>query len=55
MALKIQLEVERAARGEHWDRYYAQEGEWFFEIRMPKDEKITTLDVHFEFDGDKEK
>jgi len=49
MALQINLELEPASRGEHWDRYYAQEGEWFIEIRVPKGEKPTSTDIHFEF------
>lgn len=49
MAMKVKMEVEPAVRGEHWDRYYAQVDEWFFEVRVPKDTKITTADIHFEF------
>lgn len=50
MALSIKLQLEPAARGEHCDRYYAQEDEWFIEIRVPKGERPTSADVHFEFE-----
>lgn len=45
----IKLELERAGRGERMDRYYAQEGEWFFQVHVPKGSKPTVADVHFEF------
>jgi len=50
MALKVNLALEPAARGEYMDRFYAQEGDWHFEVQVPKGERPTTVDVHFEFD-----
>jgi len=49
MALQIKLELEPAARGEHWDYYYAQEGDWYIEIHVPKGERPINADIHFEF------
>ncbi len=54
MSLQINLALEPASRGEHWDRYYAQEGEWFIEIRVPKGERPTSADVHFEFEDEEQ-
>jgi hypothetical protein len=52
-SLNIKLELEPAARGEYSDCYYAQEGEWFVEIRVPKGERPDAVNIHFEF-GDSE-
>lgn len=49
MTLKIKLALEEAARGERLDRYYAQEGDWFFEVYVPSGEQPITADIHFEF------
>lgn len=54
MALKINLALEPATHGEHFDRYYAQEGDWFIEIRVPKGERPTSADVYFEFSGEQQ-
>jgi len=50
MALKVQMELEPAARGEYFDRYYSQVDDWFVEIRVPKGRAMTTADIHFEFE-----
>lgn len=54
MALEVKLELEKASRGERVDRYYAQEGNWFFQIHVPKGERPDTANVHFEFAEQKE-
>ena len=52
MALQIELALEKASQGERLDRYYAQEGDWFYEIHVPRGERPTFVDVHFEFTDD---
>jgi hypothetical protein len=52
MALHIKLALEKASRGERLDRYYAQEGDWFFEVHAPCGERPTAVDVHFEFEDE---
>lgn len=50
--LQIKLELEKASRGERVDRYYAQEDDWFFEVRVPRGERPEDVDVHFKFSDD---
>jgi hypothetical protein len=48
--LTVNLRLEKAARGEYMDQYYAQEGDWFFQVHVPKHSRPPALlDVHFAF------
>lgn len=55
MALKIKLRLEEGYEHPRLDRYSAREGDWDFEVYVPRDERPTTADVHFEFEDEEER
>lgn len=55
MALKIKLRLEEGYEHPRLDRYSAREGDWDFEVYVPRGERPTTADVHFEFEDEEER
>lgn len=53
MALKIKLKLDKGRpEGQRYDRFYAKEGDWAFEVFVPHGDDPTTVDVHFEFEDE---